>query len=412
MVALVDDTAAAVLLSQLIYWSRRGRDTAARKGWVYKTAREWEVETGLTWKMQRRARRLLLDLGLIEERLQSMPARLEFRLHLGAFLPALAERSEIEMPPIDWFWIADRDDPALGRLLGRSFLFNAALTSHMSVPAAMMASRLMSAQPKRSASESGARVAAPKLVQLSRQEWREETGLTRHQWRTARRDLHALGVLIERRHNFPRRVDLAIDATAVADLLASKPSAKAGARAEAGSVWAKQAGRIGYHPNRPTELPKPAISDRPNRPIAIAQTGFYLSEELQGLLHRPPHSGATIPVSWSMPLWGWGGLQSLLKGQGTALQTKAPSTDSAPAQTDHLVWPALFEAEDRDAASKHLSALDQAVQQLVLDEIDWQHAQKPVRSPVALLRTLCKKAIAGEFTADGGHRIAGARRRR
>jgi hypothetical protein len=61
--ALVDDTTGAVLLSQLIYWSRRGRDMVEREGWVYKTAREWEMETGLTWKMQRRARRILLDLG-------------------------------------------------------------------------------------------------------------------------------------------------------------------------------------------------------------------------------------------------------------------------------------------------------------------------------------------------------------
>jgi hypothetical protein len=414
VVALVDDTSAAVLLSQLIYWSRRGRDMAARSGWVYKTAREWEVETGLTWKMQRRARRLLLDLGLIEERLQSMPARLEFRLNLSVLLPALSERSEVELPVIDWSWIADRDDPALGRLLGRSFLFNAALTSHMSVPAAMMASRLLSAQPKRSTSGGRAREAAPKLVQLSRLEWREETGLTRHQWQTARRDLRRLGLLIERRHNFPRRVDLAVDAAAISELLAIKATVPASARAAAGSVWAKQAGRFGYQPNQPTESPKPAHSDRPNRPIAIAQTGLYLSEELQGQLHPQPNPRASaFQIPWSMPEWGWGGQQKCRENEpGPTKSRDEAYSPPAEGSEESLVWPSLFEDEDRSAARSHLAGLDRAIQQLVLDEIDWQHARQPVRSPVGLLRTLCRKARAGEFAADGAHRISSARRKR
>lgn len=414
VVALVDDTSAAVLLSQLIYWSRRGRDMAARSGWVYKTAREWEVETGLTWKMQRRARRLLLDLGLIEERLQSMPARLEFRLNLSVLLPALSERSEVELPVIDWSWIADRDDPALGRLLGRSFLFNAALTSHMSVPAAMMASRLLSAQPKRSTSGGRAREAAPKLVQLSRQEWREETGLTRHQWQTARRDLRRLGLLIERRHNFPRRVDLAVDAAAISELLAIKATVPTSARAAAGSVWAKQAGQFGHDPNRPTESTIPTFTDRQNRPIAIDQTGLYLSEQLQGLLQLQPHPRASYPVAWSTPAWGWGGHRRSQQGNSAVADSAASAAQERPGpiERDALVWPTIFEDGDRVAAKRHLAGLDQAVQQLVLDEIDWQHAQKAVRSPVALLRTLCRKAMAGEFAADGAHRISSARRRR
>jgi hypothetical protein len=413
VVSLVDDTCAAVLLSQLIYWSRRGREVVARDGWIYKTAREWALETGLTWKMQRRARRILVDAGLMKERLQAMPARLEFRLNLTALLPCLAERSEIEMPSIDWSWITDRDDPTLGRLLGRSFLFNAALTAHMSIPAAMMASRLMSAQSKRTGEEGRASFAYPKLLQLSREEWREETGLTRHQWQTARRDLHALGVLVERRHNFPRRVDLSLDTSAMAALLASPTGARRELRPKAGSVWAKQEGRFGHHPNRPADSPNPAFKDQPNPPIAIAQTGLYLSVQLQGQLHQQPHPGATVPVSWSVPQWGWGGLNSLLKkGQVKEPQSSAPATGAAPKQPDSLAWPDLFEPEDREAATQHLAGLDQAIQQLVLDEIDWQHAQKPVKSPIGLLRTLCKKALAGEFTADGAHRIAGARRRR
>jgi hypothetical protein len=56
--------------------------------------------------------------------------------------------------------------------------------------------------------------------------------------------------------------------------------------------------------------------------------------------------------------------------------------------------------------------LDRAIQQQLLDEIDWQStAGKPVRSPVALVRTLARKALAGEFVPDGAHRVAEARQR-
>jgi hypothetical protein len=413
VVALVDDSNAAVLLSQLIYWSRRGRDMAEREGWVYKTAREWELETGLTWKMQRRARRILLDLGLMEERLQSMPARLGFRLNLSALLPALAQRSEIEMPAIDWSWVTDRNDPTLGCLLGRSFLFHAALTAHMSVAAAMMASRLLSGQPRR-AGHDGRRGPGLKLVQLSRQQWRQEIGLTRHQWQTARRDLCALGLLVERGHNFPRRVDLAVDPAAVTALLASKPAASSRATAEAGPVWAKQAGRFGHDPNRPAASTNPTCTDRPNRPIAIDQTGLYLSEQLQGSLQPPPHPRAGYPVAWSTPSWGWGGLSKRQKANSAAAERSAPAAQEQPDADgrDPLVWPLIFEDGDRDAAQRHLAGLDRAMQQLVLDEMAWQQAHKAVRSPVALLRTLCRKAMAGEFAADGAHRISSARRRR
>jgi hypothetical protein len=54
VMALVDDAAAGILLSQLIYWTRRGVDVLDRDGWVHKTATEWEHETGMSWKVQRR----------------------------------------------------------------------------------------------------------------------------------------------------------------------------------------------------------------------------------------------------------------------------------------------------------------------------------------------------------------------
>ena len=68
---------AALMLSQLIYWSTRARDP---KGWVYKTIQEWEEETGLTRMEQEGARRRLRRAGLVKEKKAGMPARLFFRV--------------------------------------------------------------------------------------------------------------------------------------------------------------------------------------------------------------------------------------------------------------------------------------------------------------------------------------------
>jgi len=423
VVELVDDTCSAVLLSQLIYWTRRGRDVLERDGWVHKSAREWEVETGLSWKMQRRARKILVDIGLLEERLQAMPASLAFRLNLRAFVPLMAERSEIEMPSIDLSWFADRDSPILGRLLGRSFLFHTALTAHMSVPAAMMASRLLSAQ-----GDSRGRPARLKYVQLSREAWRRETGLTRHQWQTARRDLMALGLLLERRHNFPRRVDLSIDPAATAPLLAASPIASidaamatqlgaVGARPEAGSVRAKQTCGFAHPPKRPAASPEPAERRRPNRPTAIDHSGLYLHESLQLQLQPQPHPQPNArggAVDWSSPQWGCGGWQAGWPDQAGSGRPLTSCRVEVGLEKPGLVWPSHFDAHggDREAAARHLSGLDHETQQTILDEVAWRASQGTVRSPVGLVRTLCRKAAAGEFAADGAHRIASARRKR
>ena len=393
---IVADPSALVLLSQLIYWSRRGAVVVERDGWIHKTAEQWSQETGMSWKVQLRARRILLANGLIEERLCQMPARLEFRLRLAVLLPKLAEMSGLPCPDPDWVWVADRQQSLLGDLLGRSYLFNAALTTHMPVAAAMLASRLITATGQRLDSPS-LQPASLHWVQLHRADWLRETGLSKDQWQTARRHLRELGLLRERQRNYPRRVDLAINLQAVRVLVATStasvdvsPSVPDDAK-----DWAKQVGGIGHRPIQPTASPNPAPTDRPIPPTFIAQSDYYLVQGNQ--LQLPLQSG------WASPIWG-GGLFSF--------QRREAAVAPADIQGVDLIWPGCFEPGDREVARRHLNGLDQGVQQALLDEIDWQRAAKPVRSPVALLRSLCVKAREGTFIADGAHRIAGARRKR
>ena len=67
----------SILLCQLIYWTPRSKRDG---GWVYKSAEEFEMETGLSYKEQRRVREVLRKRGLIEERNAKDEHRLYFRV--------------------------------------------------------------------------------------------------------------------------------------------------------------------------------------------------------------------------------------------------------------------------------------------------------------------------------------------
>lgn len=71
--------AGAILLSQALYWHNR---TPNKDGWFWKTREEWKEETGLGRKAQEATRDKLKELGIIEEKLQGIPARLFFRVNI------------------------------------------------------------------------------------------------------------------------------------------------------------------------------------------------------------------------------------------------------------------------------------------------------------------------------------------
>lgn len=71
---------AALMLSQAWYWTQT-ETVRKRGGWFYKSAKQWEEETGLTRREQETARRKLKGQGLLEEQLRGIPATLNFRIN-------------------------------------------------------------------------------------------------------------------------------------------------------------------------------------------------------------------------------------------------------------------------------------------------------------------------------------------
>ena len=78
----------AVFLGQLIYWSDKGRD---ERGWIYKEAKEWETELGMSYKRQATARRTLKSAGVLEEKHDRLHHKLFFKINWDAYNRALEE---------------------------------------------------------------------------------------------------------------------------------------------------------------------------------------------------------------------------------------------------------------------------------------------------------------------------------
>ncbi len=56
--------AGGIMARQLLFWDTRGRD---QEGWVYKSRKEMEAETGLSRRNQEKARKVLRGRGVLEE---------------------------------------------------------------------------------------------------------------------------------------------------------------------------------------------------------------------------------------------------------------------------------------------------------------------------------------------------------
>ncbi len=81
----------ALMLSQMVYWSKRTKD---KNGYFYKTQDEWEEETGLTRWEQGTARKKLRELGFVSEHKHGVPCKVHFRVEHDVLYQALIQYAE------------------------------------------------------------------------------------------------------------------------------------------------------------------------------------------------------------------------------------------------------------------------------------------------------------------------------
>jgi hypothetical protein len=453
VMAIAGTAVAGIFLSQLIYWTRRGVEVVARNGWVYKTAEQWAHETGMTWKVQRRARKQLLNEGLMEERKVAVPCRLEFRLNLNELAKRTSQFIHIHLDEqsltLDLF---RSDNEVIKQLLGQITAYHRRLASIVPhVHDALLLSRLLQDQGR-----------SERWQTRSRPDWLRELGMSRDEWETSRRHLTKLGLTIERSCNYPRRVEMMVDPRALARRLeqlttgtvprpstSTKPhptpdKAVQADLLEAGGDRAKQddgkaADRVnaslgGIGRNRKEEIPPtvspnpsypdPAFKDRPIPPLSIAQSPLYMKEGLQGSLQQPLQAqtslhtaptdrhkvvGVVDEVSTRMAHSATSS-NAVLKVARVGPPDAQPSPAGPRCRSQDLFWPKFMAPEDHPVVWWQLMDFEQPRAQIILDEMAWNHSRKPVGNPAGLARKLIALDRQGLLIPEGAHRVADSRR--
>ena len=379
---LVDLTAsvkAALLLSQTIYWTRHGRDIARTGGWFFKTTEQWKMETGLSAKEQVTAREVLRELAIVNEQRIGIPAKLHFRLCVDQLGALLSDRIGRASGRLDW-----ADGAAVAELLGPSLAYHRTLAGiGGGVHAGLLLSRalhLTRLQSKRQLQE---------WICNSAAEWTDQIGLTRREQETARKELARAGVWEESLNGIPPRLVARIRLDCLLALLAGNEPRSADRipvpRFPDCGIPANR-----FPPNGESRLREPHILVSPKAPNQFHQIRRDSSAE-----------SATLHIQGSTS----DSVQPLHAGH------ESPNEGRSQSGGD-LIFPETLLPEER-ASALLLVQRCAAQAQALLDELSARMQAKAVHtSPIAYLRGLVKRAIAGEFVPELGQRVAAARRRR
>ncbi|MDI9233515.1 hypothetical protein QLQ16_06670 [Limnohabitans sp. HM2-2] len=226
---ITGDAKAALFLSQLVYWTRRGTDVLDNDGWVFKSREQWEAEIGLSKHEQVTVRNTLVHLGLIEEARTGAPARNCYRVVPGVLGAHLAQLVRSE--PVQWSLLDIRSDTQhIRSMLGRNFAFYRVLMGITSTcTSAIYLSKALAIQ-RRFVDRQP--LANKDKVQTAQLPWdtdwfrmavdstQDETGLSASQQRDAKHKLCQLGLLHEALMTHPRKqIYLRIDMKMLNQLL-------------------------------------------------------------------------------------------------------------------------------------------------------------------------------------------------
>ena len=378
---LTDNVKAALLLSQSIYWTRRGRDIAEKGGWFHKTTEQWAWETGLSPKEQSNARDALKVLALVDERRMGLPARLHFRVNMERLASRLAERIAVYPRSANW-----EDMSMVAEMLGPSVTYHRALVDIAGgVHAGLMLSRalyLTRLQHRRQ--HDG-------WICNSAARWSEEIGLTRREQETARRDLARAGVWEEALRGMPPSLAGRVRLDRLLSLLTDRASQATLQAAQAGQVCVgtavsvAQKGESSLWHSHILVSPKPPSLFHPKRHHCFDESAIPLiQQEITSVLLQPP--------------------------QDSTREAKAPVQPSGGGGGDDLIFPDRMLPEERAAARLLLRQSGEQAQ-VLLDELAGRLQANGVRSsPVAYLRGLITRVAAGSFVAELATRIASERR--
>ncbi|MFP3562950.1 hypothetical protein [Paraburkholderia sp. SIMBA_030] len=433
----------ALLLSQLVYWSRRGRDVEANGGWIHKTREHWLLETGLSREEQENARRRLRNLNLVSEWRGGQPARMHYRLEVEAISTAVRSTCPmaVELPAsIE----AMRADPFSGDLLlGPTVAYRRIFVDLVSsVNAALLLSRMVQLQ---------RREADRQCTWFTHTacDWQRTLGLNRRQLENARARLVRQGLIREfTRQSTGRRVFTQVNAGELKrqlerllsrgdmrERLATRRRLLAQTvHEESGLAAAALPEAVTPSNSRPfaIEVHAPHLlacaAARPKSPTGSLRLHVdppAVTLQLAGLIHyrwretRVPdarvYQGITYRTTTTAgPAISTGETPApVVAGIDCGADSRASPVLHISGSNDvgALVWPEVVAANDRTLIASHLARIPAADRQMLLDEMAAGHRHQPVQLPVAYIAGLVRRYVAGAFIPTKAHLERAARRR-
>ncbi|AFT86020.1 hypothetical protein [Paraburkholderia phenoliruptrix] len=421
----------AMLLSQLVYWTRRGRDVGSNGGWVHKTREHWFAETGLSREEQENARRRLHDRNLVMEWRGGRPACLHYRLDVQAMSTAVRASCRMVGPLPVSIEAIRTDEGALQELLGPTVAFRRVFVDLVgNVNAALLLSRMVQLQ-RREADQQATWFTQSGL------EWQRSLGLNRVQQENARRRLVRQGLIRElTRPNTGKRVFTQINATElrhqlerlvsrvdVRDRLATRKALIARSAREGNATRGAEASIAvtpGNSPSGVMHIPgvgaPVAFGNPPTQsPQPGQESGMQLrSESLMRYRWRQTYGSnarAYTRITYSTTT-----TTAFASGSGRACPVvvgtmRYADLAAGDASGDGLVWPALLHAAERPLVATHLARVPVRDRQVLLDEMAACHRHRPVQSPVAYIAGLARRCLAGDFVPARAHLERAARER-
>lgn len=379
---LTESVKAALLLSQTIYWTRHGRDVVSSGGWFFKTTKQWEMETGLTVKEQATAREVLRNLKILNEQRIGIPAKLHFRLAAGPLAALISERIGRASTGVDW-----SDGAAVAELLGPALAYHRVLAGIAGgVNAGLLLSRAVYLTRIQSKSRSNG------WLCRSSAQWHQELGLTRREQEAARRELARIGVWEEQIAGVPPRISARIRLSALATLLMPR-------------VEGEETCLNGLITQHSADCRISANSLAPNGESRLRESHILVLPKAPQQFRRKRHDSSAESA------------KSYVLGS-TRTSVQPPHVPEAPGELSdlhrggHLIVPEKLLPEERAAALVLVQACGPLSQPL-LDELSARLEANAVHtSPIAYLRGMVTRALAGTFIPESGLRIAAARRRR
>lgn len=371
-------------------YNRKG----GREGWFYKTASDWKAQTGLTVREIESARKVLVGMGILHEKLQGMPAKLWFRVDLDRLAYLLCKFTNTTYRA--WSW----EDRVIKALLGKPIMFY--------VPFAWMANSALAglymstlfARLIKSISDKNIYQDGWFLSEINQSIVHLNFG--RHALMNAREKLIKAGMIAENReHRAKSRMLTRINLHDLPALIASQASKyhslsdsdKQGCRNPTFKSSPKRETRV--HQNVKQEFTVPQSKSSPNREASSAFTTTLFNKEINTTY---PHLHKQPPAN----------IEKARPGLNTA---------SGVGEVDfmNLIFPDKLLPTEKDEAIRLLShpAFGHIRHQLVLDEWQGQLTRGQIKSnPLGYLRVLAQKESRNELIIEVGHQVQAKRSQR